>query len=123
MKYLFILTSTWHYPRTALGGGGDRVWWLTVAAPCVTGEVGASVVCGLGGVWVVYGGGELVVPLVEVVNGGGVLYLLRNIFAKLGNMASKKMQTLIHSQDEKRNSASQNCKEMTSVYQFYLFEK
>lgn len=90
MKYLFILTSTWHYPRTALGGGGDRVWWLTVAAPCVTGEVGASVVCGLGGVWVVYGGGELVVPLVEVVNGGGVLYLLRNIFAKLGNMASKK---------------------------------
>lgn len=56
----------------------------------MTGEVGASVVCGLGGVWVVYGGGELVVPLVEVVNGGGVLYLLRNIFAKLGNMASKK---------------------------------
>lgn len=89
----------------------------------MTGEVGASVVCGLGGVWVVYGGGELVVPLVEVVNGGGVLYRLRNIFAKLGNMASKKMQTLIHSQDGKRNSASQNCKEMTSVYQFYLFEK
>lgn len=89
----------------------------------MTGEVGPSVVCGLGGVWVVYGGGELVVPLVEVVNGGGVLYLLRNIFAKLGNKASKKMQTLIHSQDGKRNSASQNCKEMTSVYQFYLFEK
>lgn len=64
---------------------------MTVAAPWVTGSVGASVVCGLGGVWVVYGGGELVVPFVEVVNGGGVSYLLRNtIFAKLGNMASRK---------------------------------
>lgn len=62
----------------------------------MTGEVGPSVVCGLGGVWVVYGGGELVVPLVEVVNGGGVLYLLLNIFAKFGNKASKKMQTFIH---------------------------
>lgn len=62
----------------------------------MTGSVGASVVCGFGGVWVVYGGGELVVPFVEVVNGGGVLYLLRKIFAKLGNMASKKMQTLLY---------------------------
>lgn len=55
------------------------------------GEVGLFVVCGLGGVWVVYGGGELVVFLVEVVNGGGVLYFFFNIFVKFGNMVFKKM--------------------------------
>lgn len=49
------------------------------------------VVCGLGGVWVVYGGGELVVFLVEVVNGGGVLYFFFNIFVKFGNKVFKKM--------------------------------
>lgn len=54
------------------------------------GEVGVFVVCGLGGVWVVYGGGELVVFLVEVVNGGGVLYFFFNIFVKFGNMVFKK---------------------------------
>lgn len=54
------------------------------------GEVGLFVVCGLGGVWVVYGGGELVVFLVEVVNGGGVLYFFFNIFVKFGNMVFKK---------------------------------
>ena len=49
----------------------------------MTGLVGASVVWGLGGVWVVYGGGELVVPLVEVVSGGGVSYRLLMILARL----------------------------------------
>ena len=61
------------------------MWWFTVADPCETGVVGASVVWGLGGVWVVYGGGELVVPLVEVVSGGGVSYRLLMILARLDN--------------------------------------
>lgn len=33
----------------------------------------------------VYGGGELVVPLVEVVSGGGVSYRLLMILARLDN--------------------------------------
>ena len=85
-SHIFLFPSnTSHYPKAVWGGGGDRVWWFTVADPCMTGDVGASVVWGLGGVWVVYGGGELVVPLVEVVSGGGVSYRLLMILARLDN--------------------------------------
>jgi hypothetical protein len=53
-----------------------------VAAPCVTGDVGPSVVPGCGGTFVVNGGGEFVVPFVVVVNGGGVSYRLFKTLAR-----------------------------------------
>lgn len=44
----------------------------------------------------VYGGGELVVPLVEVVSGGGVSYRLLMILARLDNETFNQIKKYIY---------------------------